>query len=77
MRVLKLLKVGSGRGELGRERGERKGKGEDLLQAAWCVYVNVWVHTSERVLCGEWVGASVSRPGLLCSALSRCASPLG
>ena len=75
MLVLKLLKAGSGRGELGRER-ERKGKGEDLLQAAWCVYVNVCVHTSERVLCGEWVGASVSRPGLLCSALSRCASPL-
>lgn len=31
----------------------------------------VCAHTSETVLCGEWVGASVSRPGL-CSALSCC-----
>lgn len=45
---------------------EETGKEENSLQAAWCVYGNmcVCVHTSERVLCGEWVGASVSRPGL-------------
>lgn len=36
------------------------GEEENPLQAAWCVCV----HTSERVLCGECVGASFSRPGL-------------
>lgn len=53
----------------GREEWEREmketGKEENSLQAAWkCVCVCVCVHTSRRVLCGKWVGASVSRPGL-------------
>lgn len=43
----------SRRGELERER----------KRIQW-VCVCVCAHTSERLLCGEWVGASVSRPGL-------------
>ena len=69
--VLKLLKAGSGRGEFGRERGERKGKGEDLLQAAWCVYVNVCAYFRESFV--WWVGGCVSQSAW---ASLQCTQPL-
>lgn len=73
---LKLLKVGSRRGELEGEM-EETGKRENSLQAAWCVCMCVCVCILQREFCvvSGWVRESVGLGSLQCT--QPLCSPLG